>query len=495
MQTVFFHYNLVQKSFYWGDESVIFFDDRGWWVMEGGVRQLRSLEFIAGPELSFEGIDIPSIIDDLRSWGPVWARWSGKGDQQELILRRVQLLVLNIVTGLRKLKIGCCVMHTGVSHHVDSLAFQTACNLAAVPLLFLYSEVFSTRLIPILQAGDISRRQPMSRNVSGYLYEGVIQDFLATKKQDLPPKNNVKVQGVATMWQLAVPILLWQDVKQLLRVLFDRLKGESGKESLFGFAIASYPFQFTAQALQQRRAIRYMHSKTKRAQHFLHEFAAKRKLKLIIAAHYQPEATSFPEGGVWGNHVDIALGLINKGYRNGLVYKEHPASAMYLEAGSPTRVGMCRSREYYEQLEAVGCEFVDTDYKLSVDPAKCSWYLPVTITGSIAIERSLAGLHTVVTGHPWFKGMPGILLIDEVSSFAEIKEEWVTPDLELARNAFEFLVRLLDCKTIINVPGIGTGKISMDQEAALVFSAEFSAALQGLREYAGSTDKPIRDKE
>ena len=35
--------------------------------------------------------------------------------------------------------------------------------------------------------------------------------------------------------------------------------------------------------------------------------------------------------------------------------------------------------------------------------------LPITISGTIAIERSLKGLKTIVAGNPWYIKMPGII--------------------------------------------------------------------------------------
>lgn len=493
MKTVFFYYNTVLKSLYWEDESIIFFDHRGWLVLENGVRKLCSLEDVPEQNLSLDGVDIPYIIASLRSWGPIWARWCGKGDQQELKLRQAQMLVLRIATGLKKLNVRCCVMHTGVSHHVDSILFEIACQMVKLPLLFLYCEVFSTRLIPMLQVGNIKKRHSLGVKISDYVYEGIINEFIANKKRELPPILNTEVTRFATTWQLAIPILLWQDIKQQLKLLVpSRLKTHLVESNLFSFADESYPFQLTMQAFQQRIAMQYLHSKTKPAQYYLNQFASDHSPKLMIVAHYQPEATSFPEGGMWGNHIDIALELIRKGFKGDLVYKEHPASSMYLMtgglAGSPTRVGMSRSREYYRQLEAIGCQFVNTEYKLSIDPSKCYWYLPVTITGTIAIERALAGLHTVVAGQPWFKDMPGILQMDDLVSFAEIREEWITPDLNLARSAFDFLTEILDKKTINNAPGIGSAIIKTDKESIEAFTKEFSAALQGLRSYASAAD-------
>jgi len=481
LKTVFFYYNAVQKDSYWADEATVFFDDQGWWILEKDTRKLVLLDELVGSVHGYAKADTAELVRELRSWGPVWARWCGKGDQQELILRTSLLLILAIAAGLRKLNIDVCVMHTGVSHHIDSVIFQYACQLAGVKTVFLYSEVLSTRLIPLLQQGGVGGRKSLDRKISKFTYGEEIRGFLKNNQQDLPPKHNIKVGAVASSWQLAIPYLFCKDVIQMIRLMRKKLVGRKGRVGIFDFASGTYPFQFTLQAVQQKTALQYLKRNTKSASYFQTQMIGGAFPKLILAAHNQPEATSFPEGGDWGNHIDIALEIFKKGYRGSLLYKEHPAISMYLEGRNPTRVGMSRSRQYYEQLERLGCEFIETGYKLSTDPQKNQWYLPITITGTIAIERALAGLHTIVTGYPWFKGMPGVLHLNQLDSLSEIKLEWVCPDPKLASRAFEFLDEFLSEKTLVNFPGIGTGKPLTSQSERAAFADELAALLQAVK--------------
>ena len=481
MKVVFFYYNPTLKDIYWADEATVFFDYRGWWILEKGTRHLVSPEELAGSVHSYAKADTAALVRELRSWGPVWARWCGKGDQQELLLRSAMLLILFIASGLRQLDVDVCVMHTGVSHHIDSVIFQTACQMADVKTVFLYSEVMSARLIPLLQQSGMEGRQSLDRKVSNHAHGDEIRGFMQNKRQDQPPKNNIKVGSVASSWQWAIPYLFCKDVVQMIRLLRNRLVGRNCRVDVFDFASGTYPFQFTAQAVQQKAALQYLRGKTKPARSFQTQITGGASPILILVAHFQPEATSFPEGGDWGNHVDIALEVFKKGCRGPLLYKEHPATSLYLAGWNPTRVGMSRSRQYYEQLEQLGCEFIETGFKLSIDPQKNNWYLPITITGTIAIERALAGFHTIVTGYPWFKGMPGILNLNQLESLSEINPEWVCQDLNLASRAFEFLEEFLSNKTLVNVPGIGTGKPLTSREEKTAFYSEIAALLQAVR--------------
>jgi hypothetical protein len=480
LKTVFFYDNPILKDIYWADDSKIFFDDRGWWLLENGTRNLVSTDEFVEVIYEYGNINVAAIIRELRSWGPVWSRWCGKGDQQELILRSALVLILAIAAGMRKLDVSVSVMHTGVSHHIDSVVFQMACQLADVKLVFLYSEVMSTRLIPLLQQSGIESRHPLDKKISNFAHGDQIRDFLTNKRQDLPPQNNIKIRKTASTWQLMIPYLFCKDIVHMIRLLRNNLIGRKNKAKTFDFASGSYPFQYTQQAIQQSYALQYLKRSIKPASSFQRQVARGASLSLILAAHFQPEATSFPEGGDWGNHVDVVLEIFNKGYRGPLLYKEHPATSLYLEGRNPTRVGMSRSVEYYRQLEQLGCEFIDTDFRFSIDPQKNQWYLPITITGTIAIERALAGFHTIVTGYPWFRGMPGVLHLSQLGSLSEIRPEWGRPDPGLANRAFDFLEALLSSKTIINVPGIGTGQPLTSKADQATYAEEFAALLQAI---------------
>ncbi len=138
-----------------------------------------------------------------------------------------------------------------------------------------------------------------------------------------------------------------------------------------------------------------------------------------------------------------------------------------------TKVGIYRSLSYLNDLTALGCIYLDKNFKLSINNDQTRWYLPVTITGTLAIERSLAGLHTIVVGRPWYLGMPGVIHIDELTDLRLIPQDWTVPDSRIASDTKEFIIAILDNKTISNAPGIGTG--IKDNSAFL--SGDFSAEI------------------
>ena len=104
------------------------------------------------------------------------------------------------------------------------------------------------------------------------------------------------------------------------------------------------------------------------------------KVKLILAAHFQPEATSFPEGGDYGNHVDILIKIRQLGYNGILYYKEHPGTELYRWSLGVTKVGMYRSKKYYKKILSLGVIFLNLNHNLFDKDKGLNNLLPITIT-------------------------------------------------------------------------------------------------------------------
>ena len=130
--------------------------------------------------------------------------------------------------------------------------------------------------------------------------------------------------------------------------------------------------------------------------------------------------------------------------------------AVSLKKKGLTKVGISRSESYINILKNLGCVFLPVNFILSVNN-NSNWYLPITITGTIAIERALAGLHTIYSGEPWYKGMPGTIHLDDIKSLEQIPLNWINYDPKIEKEAKKFLEKILNNKTIANAPGIGSG--------------------------------------
>jgi hypothetical protein len=200
----------------------------------------------------------------------------------------------------------------------------------------------------------------------------------------------------------------------------------------------------------------------------------------IIFAHYQPEATTFPEGGKISTHIDIVIQIRNLGYKGIILYKEHPNCwTYYSEITGFSKTGIYRSRSYYLQLKELGCLFISDTFDIkSIDR---SLYLPVTITGTIALERSLLGYFTCFTGNPWYAGIPGAFNLNEVTSINELLSKISLERKFNKTDATNWIMNILSFKTLNNYVGIGTGKISKDKLNKDAFLAELTSLISFLQ--------------
>jgi hypothetical protein len=195
-------------------------------------------------------------------------------------------------------------------------------------------------------------------------------------------------------------------------------------------------------------------------------------------SHYQQEATSFPEGGAFSNHVDILIEMRRLGYLGKILYKEHPASWFYYsKITGVSRVGLYRSCEYYKQLEALGCVFVKTSFKLKERHAHTLF--PVTITGSVGIERSLIGQSTCCAGEPWYKGAPGVYSVDEVFVQDGVFFNPIRWRFD-SKQGISWFNGKISRKTINNYVGIATGVTSKSDSDMGEFLSEFDHMIEKL---------------
>jgi hypothetical protein len=454
------------------DSDFVFLDGQGWWIYSE-KNQTRSL---TKPEFNAHSIPPDVSIVDIRNrlnwWSPVWTRWLGNAEDYELLRATSVFRVMQVICGFKDFYISSVLFHTGVPHHYDSSLVSIACETYGINQIYLYRTVFDSQLIPLIQSRDIFSRKPLGIKVRTYNYLPVIESFIKNKIADKMPETNTSFDLWKTKSCVAKLYAIYLGTRRQVSKVVTHALAKKKNNSW----VLSDDYSVCAQiriVKKQREFIKsYEASIISECQ--IKRYASSVAPKLLIAAHYQPEATSFPEGGHFFNHLDIALSLRLKGYRDQLLYKEHPASWLYLHnIVGLTRVGLWRSADYVDQLKGLGCVFLPKDYPLSIKPGFSGWYLPVTVTGTIAIERALVGLHTIVTGEPWFKGLPGLLHLSEIETLQTIDKRWVQQDTDIAIAAKNFLNdSLTDC-TLTNTLGIGTGKPLYDLKSKDEFAMQF----------------------
>lgn len=462
------------------DPDVIFFNEQGWWIYDLPSKSRKNYEFKLESVSDLIGISVPEIRCGLNWWSPIWTRWLGSAEEYELLRARSVLLVLKIICGIRRFRIKSIIVHTGVPHHWDSSVLSLACEMSKIKQIFLYAIVFDDRLLPLLMDANIFSRRPLGLRCSNIDYESVINDFVANKLKNIPPITNTKPLFWKTSYLIAILLVSFFAGLQLLQNIRSIFFGK--KTVLGGVSIKDYSFSARIAMLNRQREFLSAYRKNQVGGEYLNKLTQTSTPKLLIAAHYQPEATSFPEGGGAGNHIDIVAAIRLKGYEDELLYKEHPATRFYFDGIiGQTRVGLYRSRDYLKDLQDLRCLFLPSNINLSICSRQCSWYVPVTISGTIALERALVGLHTIISGEPWFKGLPGLIHLSQIESLQTIDPCWAIPDVKLAKEARKYMVNMLSNNTLINYPGIGIGLPSVDLQKKQQFSDQFNSLIGHLK--------------
>ena len=478
---IFYPDKNVKNAFY-KSQNVIFFDESGWWHFS---KNKRINTKISNDLIDLQKVDFEKLISTMRFWGPLWSRMIGKGDQLELIYRKVGLLILNVASDIERLKIKKAIFMTGVTHHIDSLVFDYACLYLKIDKIFLYREVVAGRLIPIMQRLDFPSKIFLNKNVSKYNYKKALVEFKLNKADNNFPVSNY-VFSRSKNFYFSLFRTLYLDSKFIFRniIKFLLLKFKCKflyEPNIFSFIYQTYPFQLTFQILQLKEALKYYESKCLSNEELE---LIKKKAKtpfFLIAANFQPEATTFPEGWDCSNHIDLVIQLRKKGVKEAIFYKEHPETFSYIIGAGSTGSGMMRSIDYYRQLESLNCFFIQSNFSLSVDSINNNWYIPVTISGTIALERSLFGFPTIVAGRPWFHGLPGCLYLNDIKKLTSLNKSFVKKDKRLEKNAFNYLLNKLNDKTLVNNAGIGDSKLVGNKKVINEYIKNFKKLILEIR--------------
>ena len=469
------------RNLYESNSDVVFLDEEGWWILDP-ITSKRHLILIDDIEVNYtDSVSLRSILEKVDWWGPIWHRWVANADQYELLKREALIYVIKIIAGLKYFEINNAIFHTGVSHHLDTSLVEIACAKNNIPQVFLYRTAFG-RILPMIQVSSISDRRPLGEKISQYDSTEDINDFYENQiKWNASSGYSRNTRNLNQNFKYANFRIVRDGIRSFIA---NKVKYIIGYESKGYRPILKEKQLKLSDHLrlvkQQQKALSFYLKNCLSHEEIKKTFEDKTSIPLIMA-HFQPEATSFPEGGDWGNHVDMALKLRSLKVTSDIAYKEHPSSWTYYgPVVGPTRVGMNRSITYYEQLLDLGCKFLPPDYALNNQQQKKSWYLPISITGTISIERSLSGLPSIYTGHPIYKGMPGTYSMDEITNYDEFAKQIQEPGVFTRDDVFEYLSNMLDFTTIINILGVGSGQLFNDEAMAETFYDEYTNLVNSL---------------
>ncbi|MBM4229345.1 MAG: hypothetical protein FJ184_01180 [Gammaproteobacteria bacterium] len=463
---------LMSKVFY-TNKSCIFYSEDGWlFLNEQGFRTCISMPKSVNP-LNY--VDPVKIRSRLYKWLPVIYRWTPIGSDVEQTLSRAILQISCLVNEIKMYNVHFVLYHTAVPHHYDSMKMSIACELADVTQIFLYPNVFDGGLLPVIQRGGIPDRKICSWKRGAKDYSMTLQSYVNKREKGETPSTSDPQTKRANWWKESMCIAVGYLILLRLRVIASRVRriilGKNDNYlQLKDYSFVGHLFFLFSQFSYLRL---YERSRLQRMPRFNLSDGKRQPIKVLIAAHYQPEATSFPEGWDYFDHLDIAIKIRSLGYADEIYYKEHYGTRFLIERFvGLTRVGLCRSRQYLKNLQDLGCVFLRSDHPIPLHNEEYRNVIPVTITGTIAIERSLLGLRTLVFGNPWYKGLPGTIHINDIPTLHDIPETWILPCESIAIEAKAFLESRLSFNTISNATGIGVGSPGADVASQELFKSE-----------------------
>lgn len=414
----------------------------------------------------------PEALKRVRNLGPLFSRHFNDSPKLEMQMSLMAFQVIQLLTALKDVGAEYVIFPTGVSHHLMTAQCEIACSLSGIPQIFTYLTNLSPRVLPIIQRDTIKDRNPLRLRVSDDLINlpGSIdstQEYkVATDRMNEMPVNNF---GLAIF-----QVILLFGHRRLARVkegVINALLGRPKNSHNPYVPLRVYSLLTELRLLiHQRQVLRYL---TRLVKIDLGRLRFENLDKLnypVIYAHQQPEATTFPEGGDFQNHIDILIALRKSGYEGPIFYLEHPATYNFTSFGASTRIGTMRSNEYYDALRTLGCYLIDRSFVERHE----SKLQPITISGSIAVERSFSGKVTVVVGEPWYKGLPGTLTIEDYLSGSNFND---ARDIKV--EAFAFIRSIFDNHSITN--GLILKNESHPQGLSrTIFISEYSALIDGL---------------
>ena len=377
----------------------------------------------------------------------------------ELFIRSLALEVYVMVDLLKNNNLSAVVSTTSIAHHYDSLVVELACKFLGIPQIYLYNIASTNRLLPLVQLNGIEDRRPIGVNISKCKIKRV-SDLLIDRHETKVFLYRAKFKSL----KQAI-----SKVKYFLYIVSKFNKGSLFNEYVSISRDISIYFR-------QKKALKKLLFFSKLDAEIIstHEFYSSHFI--IIFAHYQPEATTFPEGKPYFNHIDLVVAIREKGFSGNIIFKEHPAIGKHWDEAlaAPTRVGLYRSSSFYQQLKSLGCKIIHTNL-VEDTLSKAKSYSMITISGTIALELAAEGRQIIVAGHPWFKKMPNCLSFDEVTNFADVNSAKKSESLK--DECDNYTKNICNNKTLTNGLGIASNSISTD---LTTFDQEFSVLLNYL---------------
>ncbi len=436
---------LISKTFK-NEKGIYFFNGLYFYSADKNMISKKLPSYIKNKIKLKKKTEQDELIKKLDFNYPIFKRW-GHLDSNLKIDYDLHIYKINAIsTILKELRIEKVIFFTSIPHHVDTVVFNIACEKALIKKFFLYGNPISQTVLVRKETTSFEDSQYLRfKNPFIYQTEHLLDEVVQNKILNKQKEGDFRNTSITRWWKINIySSLLFHFLSRIKK--FINLKFEKDYNFFSIYKIIK----------NQKDYLRLYESEMLSEKSFFTQ-ASKEQPELLIAAHFQPEATTFPEGWEYSNHISIVKKIRQLGYKRKIYYKEHFASKRYSDSiVGLTRVGLERDKFYYETLKDLGCVFLDYNFNLSLEKKFNEIILPVTITGSIAYERSLMGYKTIISGKPWYQGMPGTIDLRKINSLEVLNQKWLEQEEFIKISAKKFLIDLCN-SSLPNLSGTATG--------------------------------------
>lgn len=343
----------------------------------------------------------------------LFARHGRELPKWENLKRLLALRTISLAAELKSKNLKAILFPTGVSHHPVNLCAQIACEISRLPQVFFYKTPISNKLLVYIQSNGMETRFPIafmnkSDSSLNWTVKGIPGDPTVESLQE---NENPESNFYKSVYKFSF-LYLKHSIKHLFQRLFLMQYRKGGKASSSDITLKPHSYIDQLESmLTHKKSLNFLNSLISSDQDTIEllSYGVDKGPIFEIYAHFQPEASTFAEGDGFNSHIDVVISLREAGIQGPILYREHPGTSNFLNFGYYNGVGYYRNVNYYQTLKSLGCIFVPNKQMLKLTRE----HIAVTITGSIAVERSLRGQITVYLGFPWWKGLPGTYTLEE----------------------------------------------------------------------------------
>jgi len=327
-----------------------------------------------------------------------WQRWLMYDLDQINKFRELKFLVNKISNWLEINKIEKIIFFTGAPHHIDTALIEIAARLKSIKTIFFYKEEVFTKLFLPMQREEFKFEYIfLKKSVKSKVTKEIIYNF----QQNMIHKK-------IPLWIPKKSFFKKNLIFAFLFIIFWHSKKLTSKKNTITNLLQEINFQNDFYSLIKQKIflskISIENRKNKNEYNQINEIT-----NIVIYGHYQPESTTLSEGGDFRDQIEIPNYLNLSGYQGNIFYKEHDSSFLYIDKIiGPTRVGLWKNKNFIENLRK-------HNVKIILDDSFINEKIIITCSGSIAVERSLNGLRTIVCGYPWYGDLPGTIRIENIN--------------------------------------------------------------------------------